>query len=120
MSHDDRSVCFELTLLPGVDSGEFEKFVTEELFSQFEIMRRTVRGTIHTLLKIDASDSAPRYVWLVFAELFGDTPETAGSGPTRLASASDFDWLDAASTKLAPFATIASFSGVAGTADERT
>jgi hypothetical protein len=118
MPHVRHSQCYELTLLSGVDTAEFEKFLTEEIFPHFEILRRNVRGTIHRLLKVDQSDGAPSYLWLVFALLVGNTPETAGSGPTVLAWDGAIDWLDAVSQKLTPFATVTSFTEVAATADE--
>jgi hypothetical protein len=103
--------CFELSLLSGVEESTFEKAAFSEVFPNLEILRRNVRRTSHRLLKIDGADSGNcRYIWLVFASLVGDTPETAGKGPDVLAS--DLNFVDKASQLFAKYATISSFHEV--------
>jgi hypothetical protein len=102
--------CFELTLLSGTNADDFERFLWKEVFPKFEILRRNVRGTTHRLLKLVGADSPPRYIWLVFTDLVGSTPETAGQGPEVLAS--NIDWLSAAAQLVANFATISTFTEV--------
>jgi hypothetical protein len=104
--------CFEITLLAGVDTSAFERFLMSDFFPKFTIFRRNVRSTGHRLLKLDDAGSAPRYVWLVFADLVGSTPETAGRGPTVLAG--DLDWLDSAAEALARFGSVRRFDEVPG------
>lgn len=102
--------CFELTLRPGANADDFERLLWQEVFPKFIILRRTVRGQTHRLLKLVGPDSSPRYIWLVLVDLVGATPETAGEGPTVLAS--DLDWLSEASRLVEKFATVATFSEV--------
>jgi hypothetical protein len=103
--------CFELSLLPGVNASDFEKVMSTQVFPNFQVLRRNVRGTVHRLLKIDGSPAELRYIWLVFVDLVGDTPETAGEGPEVLGAG--FNWLGEASQRLAKFATVSrSFSEV--------
>jgi hypothetical protein len=79
-------------------------------FPQFRVLRRNVRGQGHRLLRLHGSDGLPRYMWLVFVSLVGSTPETAGHGPTVLASG--LDSTDDVATAMKPFATVASFREV--------
>jgi hypothetical protein len=103
--------CFELLLLPGIDHRDFEKAVWTEVFSHLVILRRNVRATAHRLFRNDKTNrAAPNYIWLVFAELVGGTPETAGDGPEVLAS--DLAFLKQATDLLARYATISSFTEI--------
>src|SRR5215467_14180150 len=102
--------CFELSLLPGVNASDFENVMSTQVFPHFQILRRNVRGTVHRLLKIEGDPAELRYIWLVFVDLVGDTPQTAGEGPEVLASG--LNWLGEASQQLSKFATVSSFSEV--------
>jgi hypothetical protein len=103
--------CFEFTLLPGASPAVFEQVLRQEVFPKFRVLRRNVRGQANRLLKVEAGDGPPRYIWLVFVHLVGSTPETAGSGPTQLAT--KLDWLEGISALVEPHATVAAFSEVA-------
>ena len=106
--------CFELLLLPGTDHEDFEKAVWTEVFPRLVIFRRTVRSTVHRLFRNDKTNQALQsYMWLVFAELVGSTPETAGDGPEVLAS--DLAFLNQAADLLAKYATISSFTEIGPT-----
>jgi hypothetical protein len=102
--------CFELSLLPGTDPVEFESVLWKEVFPHFKILRRNVRGHEHRLLKLDGPNPSPRYVWLVFVSLVGSTPQTAGKGPTQLAS--NLDWSDEIAKIVEKYATVAAFSEI--------
>jgi|SRR6187399_2697548 len=104
--------CFEISLLPGVKSSEFEKAAFTQVFPKLLILRRNVRATNHRLLKVEGADSAhQKYIWLVFTSLVGNTPETAGQGPDVLAS--DMTFIDEASKLLAKYGKISTFTEVA-------
>ena len=103
--------CFELLLLPGVEPGDFEKAVLTEVFPELIIFHRKVRNTVHRLFRKDTTNPGQTsYIWLVFADLVGGTPETAGEGPEVLAS--DLVFLVRAAELLAKFATISIFNEV--------
>jgi hypothetical protein len=102
--------CFELTLLPGANPVVFEQFLRHEVFPKFRVLRRSVRGQANRLLKVESADGPTRYIWLVFVHLVGSTPETAGSGPTQLAT--KLDWLEGISALVKEQATVAAFSEV--------
>jgi len=102
--------CYELSLLPGANPAEFESFLWKEVFPQFKVLRRNVRGWHHRLLKLDGSESSPRYVWIVLVDLFGSTPETSSKGPTSLASG--LNWTDEIAKTVKSYATVASFGEV--------
>jgi hypothetical protein len=103
--------CFELTLLPGASAVAFEQFLRDEVFPKFRVLRRNVRGQENRLLKLDSADGCPRYIWLVFVHLVGSTPETAGAGPTQLATR--LEWLEGISEAVKDHATVAAFTEVA-------
>jgi len=106
--------CFELLLLPGIDHREFEKAVWTEVFPHLVILQRSVRATVHRLFRNDKTNrEVQSYMWLVFAELVGGTPETAGDGPEVLAS--DLAFLKQATDLLAKYATISSFTEIVST-----
>ncbi len=72
----------KLTLLPGVDPAVFERMLKETILPKVQIVRRTVKATLHRVFRSDAcTPDASIYVWLVFTQLVGSTPETAGEGP---------------------------------------
>jgi hypothetical protein len=74
-------------LLPGIDEKQFEEFVWQELFPKVQVLRRTIRATRHRLFKLAGTDASQvKYIWLVFVDCVGATPETAGQGPEILAS----------------------------------
>jgi hypothetical protein len=102
--------CFEISLLPTVKPSHFEKVVFTEVFPHLQILSRNARRTIHRLLKIDGTESAPhKYVWLVFS-ILGGTPENEGEGPQVLES--NLGFVDRASQLLAQYATVASFTEI--------
>ena len=102
--------CFELTLLPGVSAVAFEQFLRDEVFPKFRVLRRNVRGQDNRLLKLDSSNGSARYIWLVFVHLVGSTPETAGAGPTQLATR--LEWLEGIAEAVKEHATVAAFTEV--------
>jgi hypothetical protein len=75
----------KLTLLPDVDATAFERTLRNEIFPKIQILRRNVAHTSHRLFRADrGSADSIVYVWLVFTDLVGSTPQTAGEGPTIL------------------------------------
>jgi hypothetical protein len=104
MSQNGGSQCFEVTLLPGIDSGEFEKFMKAEMVPGLKALQdRKLTATANTLLKAEQSDSDPRYIWLVFVSLLNGAPELANDFYFSLATASNL---------LSKFATVRLFSEV--------
>ena len=71
-----------LKLEPGKDPGEFELTLKQTILPKVQILHRTVAATQHRVFR-DSSGSNS-YGWLVFTQLVGSTPETAGEGPVVL------------------------------------
>src|SRR4029077_20117467 len=102
--------CFELSLHPGINPAEFEGFLWKEVFPHFRVFRRNVRHQEHRLLKRDSTDETSRYLWMVFVSLVGSTPQTAGDGPTELASG--LDWLGDIAEAVKQYATVMTYTEV--------
>jgi hypothetical protein len=76
------SQIMKMTLLPDVDPAAFEKALKENIIPDTHVFLRTVRDEAHRLFKSNSGSSV--YIWLVFTDLVGSTPETAGEGPNVL------------------------------------
>lgn len=75
----------KLTLQPGVDAAAFEQTLRDAILPKLQILRRNVAGQSLRLFRTDqGSDDLRVYVVLVFTQLVGSTPETAGEGPIVL------------------------------------
>jgi hypothetical protein len=75
----------KLAPLPGVDAAAFEQMLKDKILPDISILRRNVAGTSHRLFQPDAGGpNSPSFVWLMFTQMVGPTPETAGEGPVIL------------------------------------
>jgi hypothetical protein len=75
----------QLTLLPGIDTVEFERTLKDSILPKVQIEHRTVVATYHRVFRADVcAPHSSTYVWLVFTKLVGPTPDTAGEGPVIL------------------------------------
>ena len=75
----------QITLLPNTDPGAFENRLLGTIIPGIQILRRTVQSTSCRVFRTDADGTQPvSYVVLVFTQMVGETPETAGEGPTTL------------------------------------
>jgi hypothetical protein len=59
------------------------KRLRDKVLPETEILRRNVAHTSHRLFRANRGDPVV-YIWLVFTEMVGSTPETAGEGPIVL------------------------------------
>jgi hypothetical protein len=76
------SQIMKMTLLSDVDPAAFEKTLKETVTPNTHVFLRSVRDESHRVFK-STSDS-PVYIWIVFTDVVGSTPETAGEGPNVL------------------------------------
>ena len=75
----------QVTLLPDTDPGAFENRFLGTIIPGIQILRRTVQSTSCRVFRAEADGTQPvSYVVLVFTQMVGATPETAGEGPTTL------------------------------------
>ena len=75
----------KLTLLPGVGATELEQTLHDKVLPGLQILRRTVQSTSCRLFRTGSDTTGPiSYILLVFTQMVGATPETAGAGPSVL------------------------------------
>jgi hypothetical protein len=77
---------YKLSLLSsGVEPAAFEQFLAGQIFNKDQILRRNVRATTHLLFKCQPTGTGmTEYIWAVFAEMVGPTPELASQGGSEL------------------------------------
>lgn len=75
----------QITPLPGTDPGAFENRLLGTVIPGITILRRNVQSHSCRVFRAEADGTQPiSYVVLVFTQMVGATPETAGEGPTIL------------------------------------
>lgn len=75
----------QITLLPDTDPGAFENNLLGTIIPGIQILRRTVQSTSCRVFRAEADGTQPiSYIVLVFTQMVGETPETAGEGPITL------------------------------------
>jgi hypothetical protein len=70
----------KLTLDPATDADRFEQVLRQTILPN--VLHRTVAATQHRVFREIGTPAG--YVWLVFTQLVGSSPETAGEGPVVL------------------------------------